>query len=357
MIPREKQKAILESMIFISPQPVTMAQMLRRLRSILKSEVSQEGAAETVAGEGVTASGADELIADEAVTADTVSEVDARADDGVAVEADSGSNVVETAEQETEQAFNESDAAGALAQLMHKKQDLENDIHRDEVKSVLHEIRDDYALASHGIELVEVAKGWQFRTKYEIAVLIRDEVEDAPTRLSPSSLEVLSIVAYQQPVTRQKIDEVRGVDSGGVLKTLLEKGFLRLVGRSEEPGKPLIYGTSAKFLEIFGLSSLKDLPNLADLESLQMATGGEIAAESSPEPEGELPTAYFDEGGAGAEDVMAGPLDAADDDILSELDASMKNLKSLEKDIFAPPPSEAPAEATPAAVETTRTSE
>jgi len=121
---------------------------------------------------------------------------------------------------------------------------------------------------SNGIQLSVVAGGYQFRTKPEFAKWIRKMRASKPARLSAPALETLSIVAYRQPIVRSEIDKLRGVDSGGVLKTLLDRRLLRVVGKSGEPGQPLLYGTTKEFLETFNLENLKDLPPLRDVNEL-----------------------------------------------------------------------------------------
>ncbi len=116
------------------------------------------------------------------------------------------------------------------------------------------------------IDLVEVAGGWRFLTRPEHAEdLARLRSRPATERLSPAALETLSVVAYRQPVTRAEIEGVRGVAVGPLLRLLLERDLIRITGRSTEPGHPLLYGTTKRFLDHFGLASLKDLPDLKEL--------------------------------------------------------------------------------------------
>lgn len=119
-----------------------------------------------------------------------------------------------------------------------------------------------------GIDLVEVAGGYQFRTKPENSPWIFKLNKAKPVRLSRASLETLAIVAYRQPITRPEIDEIRGVDSGPVLRTLLERSLVRILGKREEAGSPLIYGTTKDFLSFFGLRNLSDLPSLREYTEL-----------------------------------------------------------------------------------------
>jgi segregation and condensation protein B len=119
--------------------------------------------------------------------------------------------------------------------------------------------------AKHGIQLSQVAGGYQFRTKERCAEWLRRLNIPKPMRLSGPALETLAIVAYKQPIVRSEIERIRGVDSGAVLKTLLERRLLRIVGRRDEPGQPLLYGTTREFLEVFDLKTLKELPTLKDI--------------------------------------------------------------------------------------------
>jgi segregation and condensation protein B len=124
-----------------------------------------------------------------------------------------------------------------------------------------------------GVEVVEVAGGWQLRTHPRFATEVRALVGGRPARLSQAALEVLSIVAYQQPVTRMEVEDIRGVASGAVLRHLGERGLVRTTGRREVPGRPLEYGTTRRFLELFGLADLKALPTLAEREALDDGGG------------------------------------------------------------------------------------
>ncbi len=124
----------------------------------------------------------------------------------------------------------------------------------------IHRIKADYEEDSKGMELLEVSGGYQFRTKPKWAEWVQRLKKTKTVKLSRSALETLSIVAYRQPVIRPVIEEIRGVDSGWVLRTLLEKGLIAMVGRKEMPGRPIVYGTTRSFLELFSLNALSDLP-------------------------------------------------------------------------------------------------
>lgn len=119
---------------------------------------------------------------------------------------------------------------------------------------------------AHGVELLEIAEGWQFLTRREYAEAIdRAQFALRPRRLSPAALETLAIIAYRQPVGRVEVDEIRGVDSGAVMDKLVERGLIEVVTRGEGLGRPLLYGTTPPFLEILGLKNLEDLPRLEEL--------------------------------------------------------------------------------------------
>ncbi len=152
---------------------------------------------------------------------------------------------------------------------------------REDIRNALYELREEYGNPARGIFLAEVAKGWQFRTREENSEYVRRLIKTKASRFSQSALETLAIVAYRQPVTRAEIEYFRGVDSGGVIKTLLEKKLVRILGKKDIPGRPLIYGTTRDFLEIFSLKDLKSLPSLREIEDL--------ALEESFEQQEELP--------------------------------------------------------------------
>jgi segregation and condensation protein B len=126
-------------------------------------------------------------------------------------------------------------------------------------------IQRDFEDSSRGLELVEVAGGYQFRTKPRWGEWVNRLKKVKAVKLSQSALETLAIVAYRQPIIRPVIEEIRGVDSGWVLRTLMEKGLIKIVGRKDIPGRPIVYGTTQAFLELFGLSALTDLPTLKEV--------------------------------------------------------------------------------------------
>jgi segregation and condensation protein B len=139
---------------------------------------------------------------------------------------------------------------------------------RTDIRAALEELVQEYGASERGIILAQVAGGYQLRSRPENADYIRRLTRAKGVKFSQSALETLAIIAYRQPVTRAEVEYLRGVDSGGVLKTLLEKKLLRILGKKDVPGKPLIYGTSREFLELFGLKDLASLPTLKEIQEL-----------------------------------------------------------------------------------------
>jgi segregation and condensation protein B len=144
-----------------------------------------------------------------------------------------------------------------------------------------------------GIQLAGLAGGWQFRTHPANAAWVSKLVAGRPQRLSRAMLETLSIVAYRQPITRPEIDDIRGVDCGPVLKTLLDRGLVRMIGKKEDVGRPILYGTTPEFLRTFSLRDLSELPTLREFHELSEAHLAEVQAktEAKAGAEGEAPAA------------------------------------------------------------------
>ena len=132
--------------------------------------------------------------------------------------------------------------------------------------AALEELKVDYIQSQRSFRLVEIAGGYQLRTLPEFAPYITGFLSGQErTSLSNAALETVAIVAYRQPVTRSRIESIRGVDVSGILKMLQEKSLIKIVGRTDSPGRPFLYGTTTLFLEHFGLNSLSDLPRTGEL--------------------------------------------------------------------------------------------
>lgn len=156
------------------------------------------------------------------------------------------------------------------------------EIDRDRIRLVLQELIEDYSEKCGGVVLQEVAEGYQFRTRPEHAEWVRRFQRSKPFRFSRPALETLAIIAYRQPVTRAEVEYLRGVDSGGVVKTLLDKRLIRILGKKDVPGRPMIYGTTRDFLEFFGLKDLSGLPALREFSELTPETSERFATFENP---------------------------------------------------------------------------
>lgn len=145
-------------------------------------------------------------------------------------------------------------------------QELTGERDLEKVQSAVEWLRADYA--DRGVVLHEVAGGFQFRTSPMNAYWVQQMIAGRPVKLGRAQLEALAIIAYRQPITRAEVDEIRGVDSGGPIKSLLDRGLIKVMGKKEEPGRPMLYGTTREFLEFFNLKDLKDLPTLREFYEL-----------------------------------------------------------------------------------------
>lgn len=156
-----------------------------------------------------------------------------------------------------------------------------------EIESIIQEIKTDYETSGSGLCVMEVAGGVQVATNPEMAPFVRRLYKERlTTRLSPSALETLSIVAYKQPIARSEVEQIRGVEATGVMDTLLERRMIKVVGRKETIGRPLLYGTTPEFLRRFGLKHLSDLPDLDTIPVNEPAPLTDtLASPESPTPE------------------------------------------------------------------------
>lgn len=135
----------------------------------------------------------------------------------------------------------------------------------NKLEELINKLIHDYRATNRGIRIVEIAGGYQMVTNPDYVDWVkRLTVRPSAHRLSHKALETLAIIAYKQPVTRVEIDTIRGVNSDGAVRTLLERKFVKIIGRKDVPGRPLLYGTTGEFLRYFGVKSLKDLPTIKD---------------------------------------------------------------------------------------------
>lgn len=153
----------------------------------------------------------------------------------------------------------------------------------------LNEMTDQFKSENHALQIVEIAGGYQMVTLPENSPWIKKFLTVKTVgRLSKPGLETLAIIAYKQPIIRTEVEMIRGVDCGGVIKTLLERRLVRIVGRKEMPGKPMLYGTTREFLEYFGLNNLSELPTLKEFKETTFPIAEPEFIESRTEPANEL---------------------------------------------------------------------
>jgi len=161
-----------------------------------------------------------------------------------------------------------------------------------EVAGALEQLKIEYVQEQRAFELIEKAEGWQLATDPKYAQWVRQLFPaPKPARLSAPALETLAIIAYRQPITRADVEAVRGVNIDGVLQTLMERGLVKIAGRAEIPGRPLLYETTQFFLDHFGLRALDELPNVEELRTRHLPV-------ARPTPE---PSASTQAGSAGSE--------------------------------------------------------
>ncbi len=141
-------------------------------------------------------------------------------------------------------------------------------VETERIEKALDQLSGHYREGPCGVVLHEVAGGWQLRSSPDNSAFARRFLKVKPQRLTRAALETLAIIAYRQPVTRPEVEEIRGVDCGAVVKALLDRKLLKILGKKEEPGRPILYGTSREFLEFFALKDLASLPTLREFHEL-----------------------------------------------------------------------------------------
>ena len=193
---------------------------------------------------------------------------------------------------------------------------------RDEIRQALHEMAEDYE--KRGYELKQVASGFRLQVRQEYATWVGRLWEEKPARYTRALLETLALIAYRQPITRGEIEEVRGVSvSSNIIKTLLERDWIKVLGHKDVPGKPSLYGTTKEFLDYFNLKSLDQLPTLAEIKDLD-SIHPELALDENAEKDeaGQADESSHDEGSEG-DDTVAEQQDSAAEQVDSD-DASIE---------------------------------
>ena len=201
-----------------------------------------------------------------------------------------------------------------------------------------------------GIVLYEVAGGWQFRTDPHSAEYVRRFLQVKPQRLTRAAVETLAIIAYRQPVTRPEVEEIRGVDCGAVIKALMDRKLVKILGKKEEVGRPILYGTTREFLEFFALKDLSSLPTLREFHELTQEHQDIVEKESGPRPtaEGTIETLADPEFHARMEKSTQAS-EAALEILEEALAAAEKSHKASAAALTAhnPPPAEKPLDGEP----------
>jgi segregation and condensation protein B len=154
---------------------------------------------------------------------------------------------------------------------------------RELIDGALATLAQRYAPGASGIVLVDLGGRWQLRTDPQVGAYVRRMLQVKPMRLTRAALETLAIVAYRQPITRPEMEDLRGVDCGAVTRALLERKLIRILGKKDEPGRPLLYGTTKEFLELFNLRDLTQLPTLREFHELSEESR-KIVEEEAPAP-------------------------------------------------------------------------
>ena len=188
---------------------------------------------------------------------------------------------------------------------------LGDEVEKVSFKSVLGELIDEYS--SRNLQILHVAEGYQLCTRHDFSDWVRKFLKfDKTTKLSQPSLDTLAIIAYKQPLTKAEVEEIRGVDSSGVVRTLLEKKVICPGGRKKVPGRPIMYRTTRKFLEYFGLRDLSDLPTLEDFKESELE--GQVQTDQTTLPFDETSGIDTEEAMDSVSETEPQPIDPADID-------------------------------------------
>jgi segregation and condensation protein B len=217
----------------------------------------------------------------------------------------------------------------------------------ERIEKALDQLTGHYREGVCGVVLHEVAGGWQLRSSPDNAAFARRFLKVKPQRLTRAALETLAIIAYRQPVTRPEVEEIRGVDCGAVVKALLERKLIKILGKKEEPGRPILYGSSREFLEFFALKDLASLPTLREFHELSVEHQEIVEKQAEPAIAG-LVEQLSDPAHLAALEAQRAESDAA----LDQLETAMARADSVTRSAEAalepkPPPGESPGEPEP----------
>ncbi|HEY1807096.1 MAG TPA: SMC-Scp complex subunit ScpB [Acidobacteriaceae bacterium] len=321
-------KARIEAVIYAAEEPVTLAQLTalfreeallnRAARTIPSTDTDAPAESEAVPSEPAAQNSADAEVATPDVSGEP-QPVPEAAPSAPSSEALNATPDAERAGSEPAPSDGEAEKKAARAR------DREA---RDEIRCLIDELIQDYASEDHGLEIREVAGGFRFGTRPEVHDAVRGFIKSLkpPMKLSLQALETLAVIAYKQPVTAPEIGEIRGVDSGGVLGSLVARKLITTAGRKQVIGRPILYKTTKEFLLRFGLRDLNELPSIEEFEKM----ASELEEESSAaDPEGDPPSAEDlpfaqNEIAAVEENAEAAPEAASDEAPTSEHDTALE---------------------------------
>ncbi len=307
-------KAKIEAVIYASEEPVTLAQLIGLLGHEAQTELDQLASTQHTLSLNETEVDLEEAAeADPSLNPEAASEASAEGCESApeTPEAEAGPETEPPAEASAEPPA-EPSADEAAARAAKAEKERARDL-RDYFRTLLEVLVSDYASSDRGIEIREVAGGYRLATKPEYHDAVRGFVKSLkpPLKLSLQALETLAVVAYKQPVTAPEISEIRGVDTGGVLGSLMTRKLITTAGRKQVIGRPILYKTTKDFLLRFGLKDISELPSIEEFEKM----AGELADNEPLQEEMEMSHALQADG---SPDVADNPLDIAVEDALEE---------------------------------------
>lgn len=237
-------------------------------------------------------------------------------------------------------------------------EDILSEYTPEQIKLALNDLEKEYEDQSNaGIRLARVDEAYQLRTAPQNAEWVLRFTKEKPVRLGRASLETLSIIAYRQPVTRPEVDEIRGVESGHIIRTLIERNLVKILGKREEPGNPLVYGTTPEFLHFFHLDSLSDLPSLREYTELgeESLKKLEELMPGAPELSEDVQLLPAEEAAEASPELSKAPSsDTPSEETNLEVSSSSEQTKEAEEPSVSPDNPELPAEGVPSHESETR---
>ncbi len=259
---RKQHEAVPEEIIAEGSGPHAAEELAAAAEGLVEPSEVTEIAAEVDVALGEPAGSGDDQVASDAELAAAQDEAGELAVPGLGLPTSAASMDAVQLRDLVEALIFASDKPVTLARL--RQLTRVSDVRR--LEAALAELSVTYA--ERGISLQTVSGGYQFRTNTRFSAWVQQLIAGRPVRLSRAQLETLAIIAYRQPITRPEIDEIRGVDSSGTLKVLIERSLIRILGKKEEVGRPMLYGTTKEFLDFFSLSDLRELPTLREYSEL-----------------------------------------------------------------------------------------